>query len=168
MAVRRQEVPIEKVSEGIGPRIREARKLLGLTQQKLSDLCGHSKGQIAQWEIGVRTPGIDGVFVLASTMKISFLWLATGQGEARPGHVEEGQPRWSAALFEASVRFASHYISENDLPAVLDVAEFAKQVYMAGAKEGFDSPGKSIEECMEFLRGAVPRIRVLVEFPTTP
>lgn len=159
MAARRQEALEKKITAGIGNRIREARNLIGLTQQSLADRSGHSKSQIAQWEIGVRTPGIDGAFSLASTMKISFLWLATGLGELQTADQEERQPRLSSSLFQASIRFAIKHIGENYPPGVVDPAELAEKLYWIGAKEGLAVPGKTIEECEEILRGAA-RIRL--------
>ncbi len=154
MATRRQEAPQKKVTEGIGGRIREARKLLGITQESLSDRSGHSKSQIAQWEIGTRTPGIDGAFSLATSMGISFVWLATGQGDLQSAYQEKREPRHSSSLFKSSVGFAQQYMANKDLTGVLDLAELAEKLYDMGANAGFDAQGKNMEECADFLRKA--------------
>jgi transcriptional regulator with XRE-family HTH domain len=166
LSERRQGPVKEKVSEGIGQRLREARKHLHLTQQGLSDLSGHPKSQIAQWEIGARTPAIEGLYSLASSMGISFEWLATGHGGIRADSSSSQEPRFSGPLLRASIRIASEYISKNASHEILDISELAEQVYLAGAAEGYDAPGKTFEVCMEFLEGAA-QIRVLTSVSTS-
>lgn len=164
MVARRQEVQRKKVTEGIGDRIREARKARDITQQGLAEISGHSKSQLAQWEIGARTPGIDGAFDLASAMGVSFDWLATGQGEMQADKGKNALPSYSSALFKSSMAFARQYIEEKGLSAAVDFIEFADHLYQTGAREGFDSPEKTLEECTEFFR----RTRININLDAIP
>lgn len=154
MSRKRQGAAPQKISEGIGGRIREARKVLGLTQQALSDMSGHSKAQIAQWEISNRTPGVDGLYSLANAMGISFLWLATGEGDSQATSGAERRPKFSAPLLKACATFAFRYISDKYPSGGLDPAELTELLYLLGVEKGFDAEDKTLEECEAFFEGA--------------
>ena len=73
---------------GIGLRIQQVRKELGLTQAELAELLAKrtrtraSKNQVSQWETQ-RAPGPQDATLraIATILGVSALWLATGEGE---------------------------------------------------------------------------------------
>ena len=81
---------------GIGLRIQQVRKELGLTQAELAELLAKrtrtraSKNQVSQWETQ-RAPGPQDATLkaIAAILGVSPVWLATGEGE-RDGGGGEG------------------------------------------------------------------------------
>lgn len=65
----------------IGERIKTARKMRGLTQTMLSDLIGLSQSAVSEWESGRTDPTTDSLLSLATSLNVSFEWLATGRGQ---------------------------------------------------------------------------------------
>ena len=62
-------------------RIKELRKVLGLTQQEFSERIGVKRNTIAQYESGRNAP-IDAVITLiCRTYDVNETWLRTGEGE---------------------------------------------------------------------------------------
>ena len=82
---------------GIGLRIQQRRKELGLTQAELAEALAQrtntraSKNQVSQWETQ-RAPGPQDATLkaIAAILGVSAVWLATGEG-ARDGGVEEDE-----------------------------------------------------------------------------
>ena len=170
MGARRQVPERKKVSTGVGDRIREARKATDLTQQALSNRSGYSKTQIAQWEIGHRTPGIDPAFNLAQALDVSFPWLSAGLGEMRPSLDREAGYPYGSSLFKACVAFAAHSVMQKFPGGTFEpgnLADLAEQLYIAGAQKGLDDPSRSFDECWEFLRTAM-QIRVVAVADAAP
>jgi transcriptional regulator with XRE-family HTH domain len=67
-------------------RIREARRLTGLTQEMLAAELGISRSAVAQWEMAVGTaPSVENLIALARRSGLHFEYLATGRGEACQG-----------------------------------------------------------------------------------
>lgn len=62
-------------------RIREARKLLGLTQQAFADKLGFSQNYIWQIEKGERTPSDRTIADICRIFNVDRTWLETGVGE---------------------------------------------------------------------------------------
>ena len=62
-------------------RIREARKLLGLTQQAFADKLGFSQNYIWQIEKGDRTPSDRTISDICRTFGVDEIWLRDGIGE---------------------------------------------------------------------------------------
>jgi transcriptional regulator with XRE-family HTH domain len=56
-------------------RIRRARKDRGLTQVTLAASLGTSQGVVSAWETGERTPTVEGLASLATTLGVSADWL---------------------------------------------------------------------------------------------
>lgn len=56
----------------IGKRIKEARKLRGITQKQLAEAAGVATGTIQQYELGLRTPKIEIVERLSNVLNVSF------------------------------------------------------------------------------------------------
>lgn len=62
-------------------RVREARKLSGLSQEDLAAQIGVSRGAVAQWEMENGTsPAVDNMVALARVSGMCFEYLATGRG----------------------------------------------------------------------------------------
>ena len=82
---------------GIGLRIQQRRRELGLTQAELAEALAQrtntraSKNQVSQWETQ-RAPGPQDATLkaIAAILGVSAVWLATGEG-ARDGGVEEDE-----------------------------------------------------------------------------
>ncbi|MCI2262290.1 MULTISPECIES: helix-turn-helix transcriptional regulator [Xanthomonas] len=63
-------------------RVREARKLTGLTQEALALDLGVTRSAVAQWEMAEGTaPAVEHLIALARRSGLSFEYLATGRGE---------------------------------------------------------------------------------------
>ena len=61
----------------LGGRIRETREFLGLTQEKLAEICFLSAAHIGHIERGTRIPSLDTLFKIANTLHISIDVLLT-------------------------------------------------------------------------------------------
>jgi len=66
---------------GIGQRIKELRKILGLTQKEFANRIGKSTISIAKWEAGDRTPDESTLKLISKEFNVSEEWLKTGEGE---------------------------------------------------------------------------------------
>ncbi|MDV0439649.1 helix-turn-helix transcriptional regulator [Xanthomonas sacchari] len=63
-------------------RVREARKLTGLTQEALALDLGVTRSAVAQWEMAEGTaPALEHLIALARRSGLHFEYLATGRGE---------------------------------------------------------------------------------------
>lgn len=70
-------------------RIREARRLTGMTQEMLAAELGISRSAVAQWEMSEGTaPSVENLIALAKRSGLAFEYLATGRGEASFGPPE--------------------------------------------------------------------------------
>lgn len=55
----------------IGENIKKYRKMRGLTQRKLAELCGLATGTIQQYELGKRTPNIDTIIKISEKLEVT-------------------------------------------------------------------------------------------------
>lgn len=84
----------------LGKLLRDARKSKGLTQEKLADIIGVTKGSISQWETGIGPPKRVNVVPLANALGISpneiERWLIGGLDilDALPGVRQLSVMRW--------------------------------------------------------------------------
>lgn len=63
-------------------RIREARRLVGLSQEQFALDLGVSRGAVAQWEmVDGTSPTVDNLIAIARRTGMAFEYLATGRGE---------------------------------------------------------------------------------------
>jgi len=70
-------------------RIREARRLTGMTQETLAAELGISRSAVAQWEMSEGTaPSVENLIALARRSGLAFEYLATGRGEVSFGPPE--------------------------------------------------------------------------------
>lgn len=67
----------------LGSRLRQLRRLLGLTQEKIAELCEVSKSAVSQWESNDTRPELENLLRLRSAHAFSLDWLLTGLGEIR-------------------------------------------------------------------------------------
>jgi transcriptional regulator with XRE-family HTH domain len=62
-------------------RVREARKLTGLSQEQLAGEIGVSRGAVAQWEmVDGTSPSVENLIALAQRSGMAFEYLSTGRG----------------------------------------------------------------------------------------
>ena len=64
-------------------RIKEVRKMLGLTQQKFADSIGVKQNTVAQYEMGRNIPMDSVVNLICAKFNINETWLRTGEGEMK-------------------------------------------------------------------------------------
>ena len=62
-------------------RIKELRKILGLTQQKFADRLGLKRQTIAAYEIGNIEPSESTLLLICKEFSVNKEWLITGKGE---------------------------------------------------------------------------------------
>lgn len=74
----------------LSSRIREARKLTGISRAELARRVGVKPSASAQWEHDNGTaPSVRNLIQIATITGVSFEWLATGRGIARPKDLQE-------------------------------------------------------------------------------
>ncbi|MEG2281119.1 MAG: helix-turn-helix transcriptional regulator [Comamonas sp.] len=61
----------------IGPRLREERLRISMSQVDFSEVCGASRNALVQWECGDATPNV-GVLALMSGKGVDVLYVVTG------------------------------------------------------------------------------------------
>lgn len=84
----------------VWPRIRAARKKLGLTQADFAALMGVTRTAVANWETGQSLPDMANLIRIAEVSRVGFEWLATGRGdtEAPAASVQEpARPHYSSS-----------------------------------------------------------------------
>ena len=62
----------------LAERIAQARKNLGLSQEKLAERMKISRGACGHWERGVASPSTDHLYKLSQILDIDIHWLLTG------------------------------------------------------------------------------------------
>lgn len=78
----------------VWPRIRAARKKLGLTQADFAALLTVTRTAVANWETGQSLPDMANLIRIAEVADVGFEWLATGRGaEQLPSTSVGEQPR---------------------------------------------------------------------------
>ena len=71
-------------------RVREARKLMGVSRAELARRVGVKPSAAVQWEHEEGTaPSVRNLIKIATEADVSFEWLATGRGMARPKALRE-------------------------------------------------------------------------------
>lgn len=64
----------------VGKRIKLARELAGLTQEKLAEIIGVSRTAIVRWESGETDPTIDHLIAMTKVLKVSADYLLGTSG----------------------------------------------------------------------------------------
>ncbi|GAB0120084.1 helix-turn-helix domain-containing protein [Acidisoma sp. 7E03] len=70
--------PLPAAAEGDGARIRQIRRYLGLSQQRLASRSGVSRSAIAQWETGRTGQAQSNLTGVAAALGVSVRYLLTG------------------------------------------------------------------------------------------
>ena len=74
----------------LSTRIREARRLTGVSRAELARQVGVKPSAAVQWEHEDGTaPSVRNLIKIATATEVSFEWLATGRGMARPQSLEQ-------------------------------------------------------------------------------
>jgi len=71
-----------------GSRLRAARNAIGMTQQRLGDALGVSKGAVSRWESGIDQPQFALLPALRERLRVSLDYLVCG-ASAKPSGVAE-------------------------------------------------------------------------------
>jgi transcriptional regulator with XRE-family HTH domain len=64
----------------IGERIALSRKEKNISQAKLAELIGVTRGSCGHWEQGSSVPSVENLIRLSITLEVGFEWLTTGRG----------------------------------------------------------------------------------------
>lgn len=64
----------------IGERITLARKEKNISQAKLAELIGVTRGSCGHWEQNSSMPSVENLIRLSITLEVGFEWLTTGRG----------------------------------------------------------------------------------------
>jgi transcriptional regulator with XRE-family HTH domain len=80
-------------TEGVAARIRDARRVLGLTQDELARRVGVSRSAIAQWETDRTGQVRANLARVAAVLGVSIGYLITGESEAGVMNVETADER---------------------------------------------------------------------------
>ena len=70
----------------ISQRITQARKMRGLSQERLAERMKVSRGACGHWERGKALPSTEHLTKLAIILNVPMEWLATGKGEMDAPH----------------------------------------------------------------------------------
>lgn len=110
-------------------RVREARKLTGLSQEELAGELGVSRSAVAQWEMTRGTaPSVENLIALARHSGMTFEYLATGRGPRghdRPVTAVAEQPAEYSALSRQQQRLLAAFeaLSAKQRADLLDFLE---------------------------------------------
>ncbi|NLM16092.1 MAG: helix-turn-helix transcriptional regulator [Clostridiaceae bacterium] len=99
-----------------GKRLKEARKQQGLSQQELADRLGTSKSMVSAYENGSSDPRQSMIPLMASVLKVSIVWLLTGEKEVEK---TERERSYLHAAFDKDLSL----LSEEDLNALDEQVE---------------------------------------------
>jgi len=73
----------------LAKRIAQARKNLGLSQERLAERLNISRGACGHWERGVATPSTDHLYELSQILDIDIHWLVAGEPYNSPIRINE-------------------------------------------------------------------------------
>jgi len=118
-------------ADGVGARLRAARRARGLTQRDLQS-AGVTFGYICRIERGTRTPSVEVIRRLAHELGVSAVWLETGH-EDRWDQFSHGE---IAAIHAALVRAGG--------PASLRLAAELADVLAHRAERDLDDDGPAV------------------------
>ena len=120
-------------------RIKELRKLLGLTQQEFADRIGVKRGAIANYEIGRNEPTVSVCSLICREFSVSEDWLRYGTGEM------------FMPVQDELAAYVEDLLSDDDNP-LYDIIRGTMQTY-----HGLD--GKSKEVVKEFCRELIENLK---------
>ena len=97
-------------------RIRDARKVAGLSRAELARRVGVKPSAAVQWELENGTaPSVRNLIKVATVLNISFEWLSTGRGTVRPGSLKE-VPAVSSEAFALNLYEEQMLALARDMP----------------------------------------------------
>lgn len=112
----------------IGTRLRHIRTSHSLSQEKLGELCGVTKGMVSQWELDIVTPPTDRLLEIHKHMKFSFDWLLNGGDSATTYATSD--PKLVAVMHALEDR--AEYVKDAAVAAVLTTCEPAERAKANG------------------------------------
>ena len=74
----------QAIQEGIGSRLKMARKTAGLTQEKMAEHVGILQGNVSQYELGNTMPKLPLIVSYGIHCNIDIAWLLKGEGFPAP------------------------------------------------------------------------------------
>ena len=80
---------MQRRGEGIGLRVRSARRLRGLSVQQLSAAIRRHQHTLYAWEQGKRLPDLGDVVALSEVLDVDLRWLCTGDAQHAPVGLDE-------------------------------------------------------------------------------
>lgn len=125
--------------ENIGQRIKELRKMLGLTQKEFANRIGKSTISIAKWEAGDRTPDESTLKLIAKEFGVSEEWLKTGEGEILvKGLPASGEDEYiEIPLYDVYASAGTGIINYQEAPKPIKIDEwFARMVLGLSSTNG--------------------------------
>lgn len=84
----------------LNEKIYSCRKKLGISQEELAERVGVSRQAVSKWELGIATPELDKLMLLARTFGVTADWLLDDERDADEGEKKENpsqQDRVAAA-----------------------------------------------------------------------
>ena len=128
-------------------RLKELRKILGLTQQEFADRLGIKRNAVTNYEVGRNSPADIVVSLICREFNVSEAWLRTGEGEpfakkSRSDEIREYVDRIQGVNdgFKAQFAAALAALEEEDLKIILDVVNDIKNRSMAEKKRAVSAP----------------------------
>lgn len=113
----------------IGERIKELRKLLGLTQQEFAEKVGIKRNSVATYETGKSNVGDPTAMLICNTFNVNEDWLRSGVGEPfRPASKEEQVKRLIEKATGLSDNFKEQFaatlssLTYDDWKIIIDMA----------------------------------------------
>lgn len=101
----------------INGRLREARRIAGLTQEQLAERLALTRGAVGQWESDKSgtCPSVDHLLAIAEVLDISFEWLALGRGHMYAHHIAQPTAAYGEnALSYKERRFLNSFRALNE------------------------------------------------------
>ena len=118
-------------------RLKELRKMLGLTQQEFADRLGIKRNAVTNYEVGRNAPADMVVSLICREFNVSEEWLRTGKGEpfakkSRDQEIREYVDRIQGVneTFKAQFAAALSALEEEDWKIILDVVNDIKKKSM--------------------------------------
>jgi transcriptional regulator with XRE-family HTH domain len=117
-------------ANGLGDRLRRARKKAGLSQGALAREASVSASAVSQWESpGGTKPNLERLCSIAMATRVSLDWLLTGKGSAshKPTGGDASKTETPAVSLDA---FAFNVIEENLLETFRTISPRARELFL--------------------------------------
>lgn len=107
-----------KMRQVIGARIRQAREDLGMTQEELGELIGHTSPTLSQWERGVRKVSLEMLTVISGHLKHDVTWFITPPGEPIDRTMPEEGPQTTLKRLLKEARVLYDRLELAEIPVI--------------------------------------------------